>query len=146
MLNSLEIEDQLKTLGFTQRIDNKRINGFVHDDIKYPLYVKTPSGSSRSKPVAKNPLVIHSQYKDQKQSLSEIKGIHPDWKKDDYKNSNMIGFEKSKDGESKSYIGIALNIENEEALKKFVEWLSDRIHLQSLVHLSMKILKMQKMR
>jgi putative restriction endonuclease len=123
MLNSLEIESQLKTLGFTQRIDNKRINGFVHDDIKYPLYVKTPSGNSKSESVVKNPLVIHSQYEGQKQSLSEIKGIYPDWE-NYYRNSNMKSFDKPNNSKSKSYYGIALNIENEKALKNFVTWLS----------------------
>jgi hypothetical protein len=121
MLNSLEIERYLKELGFRQDSDNERINGFFHDGFKNPLYVKTPSKNSKSNFVAKNPLVIHSQYESQKQSLSEIKGIDPDWD-NYYLNSNMKGFDKP--SKSRSYHGIALNIENEGALKNFVSWLS----------------------
>lgn len=124
MLNSLEIEQYLKEFGFRQHIDHERINGFVHDGIKYPLYVKTPKNNAKSNVVEKNPLVIHSEYKTQRGSISELDGIYPNWI-DYYYNSNLKNFDKKINTvQTEIHYGIALNIENEKALKNFVDWLS----------------------
>jgi putative restriction endonuclease len=124
MLNSLEIEQHLKEIGFRQHITHARINGFIRDDIKNPLYVKTPSGNTTSEFVTTNPLVIHSEYKNQKESILKLVGIYPDWS-NYYHNSNLKEFNRRKNkGENRIYYGIAVDVESEKALEGFVGWLS----------------------
>jgi len=125
MLNSLEIESQLIKLGFEQHVTHERINGFTRNDIDSSLYVKTPSGNSTLEYVAKNPLVIHSKYKAHEDSFpNEDVGVYPDWNKY-FHSTGLKGFDKRiHKGKSEIYYGIAIGIENENALEKFVEWLS----------------------
>ena len=88
-----------------------RISKFERKDLPHPLYVKTSRKGSNA--VRKAPLVIHPDYRWKRRILDNIAGIHLLW---DilYHNSNLSGFPK--ETENSSAYGIAIAVENREAL------------------------------
>jgi predicted restriction endonuclease len=121
MLNSKEIALALLSNGFRPFSVKKRILGFQHDGLPYPVYVKTPSGNTTFDYVDKEPLVIHSKYAIHKEAIKRIHGIVPNWDRF-FHNSNMKGFEKRlHKGENTIEFGIALSVQNEPALRDFLD-------------------------
>lgn len=117
----------LVEMGFQQHIARKRINGFNRGNMKHPIYVKTPSGNTKSDSVVLQPLVVHSEYKNRRASLEgSVYGVHPNWD-NFFHNSNLYQFEKRiNKGKSKIPYGVAVDFENRNALFSFIDWLANR--------------------
>ena len=119
MLNSKQIEYELKNSGFEQVVDNARINGFKHYSSNLLVYTKTASLDSVA--VNKEPLIIHPRFQKDRARLDQISGISPNWLKYIH-NSNLKGFDKRiNKGKNEIEYGIAINVDSKESLLELLE-------------------------
>ena len=124
MLNSAEIEQGLTRLGFDVNVDKVRIHSAHRDDMEHTFYIKTPGSKSTSGVVNKAPLVVHSDYLERLRTANgRLHGIDPTTEKF-FHNSNMEDFPtRIQTGETPTHYGLAVNVKDQEALSRFVEWL-----------------------
>lgn len=120
MLDSLEIEKELTSLGFKQNPGpQKRIHEFSRDDTV--IYVKTPGQNQTSERVKKRPLVVPPEYKKPLRQLLPLAGIDPDFK-EFYHNTGMRKFSKGKSprGAKDNHRGLAVGVRDADALEDFL--------------------------
>ncbi|MBA6411767.1 HNH endonuclease [Parahaliea sp. F7430] len=124
MLNSAEITQSLDRLGFYVKAASEKIHSVHRDDIEYLFYIKRPEVNSKSGVVKKAPLVVHPDYLERIHAAKGyLYGIDP-VTEDFFHSSNLKGFPtRIRTGKKPIQYGIAVNIEDEEALSRFVEWL-----------------------
>jgi putative restriction endonuclease len=124
MLNSAEIEQGLARLGFNVKVASKKIQSAHRDDIEHSFYIKRPGRKSTSGVVKKAPLVVHSDYLEQiRAAKGNLYGIDP-ITEDFFHNSNLKDFPtRIHTGKTPTHYGLAINVKDQEALSRFVEWL-----------------------
>jgi hypothetical protein len=103
-LNSVEIADELKHLGFVLIVNNKHANGYEHSDLNGCVFVKM---SKTGAPVYEQPFLIHPDHVTSP-SWDAIKALSPTRPNVRYKNTNVTGFPKVKGSDSK--LAVALDI------------------------------------
>ncbi|WP_334078438.1 HNH endonuclease [Microbulbifer sp. M83] len=125
MLNSLEIEQQLMSLGFAQNpIKKKRIHEFTLGDLV--VYTKTVTNKTAVDYVSKRPLVIQPEMVIRRAQIDRLPGIDPDWATY-YHNSNMTAFSKGRTKNGKNnHRGIAVNVASPKALEQLLATISER--------------------
>jgi len=124
MLNSLEIEQYLISLGFAQNPNKqKRIHEFTLGELV--VYVKTPGKNATSKFVSRRPLVIQPEMVIRRAQIERLSGVDPDWT-GYYHNSNMSAFSKGPSSGGKQYRGIAVNVASRTALEQLLATISER--------------------
>lgn len=118
MLNSAEIERELRLLGLRLSKDNERIHEFCIESLV--VYVKTPGKDSKSGLVEKSPLIIHPQHKSDRALLDTIPGIQIHWS-ERRKNSNMNQFPLVPDAKKRDdFYGHDVDIFDGPALKQLI--------------------------
>lgn len=127
MLDSNQIEHELKLRGYSLEIDNTHARGFVSANKEHLLYVKS-SRKLRTDPltpVSKQPLVLHwsirnsSIYPELGNAVSSINDV--------YKNHNMRGYQGSENDNKPT--GVAVDVETSEMLEKILSLLRKSTYL-----------------
>tara|TARA_R110001592_G_scaffold143304_1_gene365992 strand:- start:26556 stop:27425 length:870 start_codon:yes stop_codon:yes gene_type:complete len=124
MLNSVEIEEGLTRLGFDVNVDKVRIHSAHRNDMEHAFYIKTPNPRSKSGVFETAPLVVHPDYLERLRTASgDLHGIDPITDKFSH-NSNMRDVPtRIHTGKKPTHYGLAINVKDQEALSRFVEWL-----------------------
>ncbi len=127
-MNSLEIEKALISLGCIEESNSIKTKKFTLEGLKFPIYLKNPSGNTKITYVSKEPLVIHSEYRTLIQELSEVySGVKPNLEKF-YHAASLTEFDKrQRNGVSKIYYGIAIDLRDPESVSQLVSCLTARI-------------------
>jgi hypothetical protein len=125
LLDSFELKKYLINLGFEHVKDNKRIDGFSHTNLEFPVYLKT-TDNKRLKPSTESPIVFHIKYEEKiRQFLLKNTRVSPGTGFYAF-NSNMSGFEKKLNtGKKEEAFGIHLNISDKQALEQLFHTLSN---------------------
>ena len=127
MLDSNQIEHELKLRGYSLKIDNTHARGFVSADKEHLLYVKS-SRKRRTDPltrVKKEPLVLHwsirgsAIYPELANVASSINEV--------YKNHNMRGYEGSEIDHKPN--GVAVDVATSEMLEEILSLLGKSAYL-----------------
>lgn len=119
-LNSVEIADELKRLGFVLIVNNKHANGYEHSDLIGRVFVKM---SKTGDPVYEQPFLIHPDHV-ASPSWDAIKALSPTQPNVRYKNTNITGFPKVKGSDSK--LAVALDISTRTDLPQLLALLGHR--------------------
>lgn len=119
-LNSVEIADELKRLGFVLIVNNKHANGYEHSDLRGLVFVKM---SKTGAPVYEQPFLIHPDHVASPR-WDAIKALSPTQPNVRYKNTNVTGFPKVKGSDSK--LAVALDISTRTDLPQLLALLGHR--------------------
>ncbi len=122
MLDSNQIERELKNRGFKLNIDNAHARGFNSQNEEILVFVKTARSLKEDPltPVFAQPLVLHWSIKDTNQypKLIEItRKINAN-----YKNHNMRGFEGPGAGDKPN--GVAVDVDSSQMLDEILSFIS----------------------
>lgn len=120
MLNSLEIAQELSLLGYKLIVSNAHANGYEHPDFSGRVFVKM---SKTGKPVFQKPLLIHPDHQG-RAAWGGILSLSPNQPDLEYRNTNMTGFPKVSDTDSKQ--AIALDISDIPDLHRLLELLGHK--------------------
>jgi hypothetical protein len=133
LLDSFELKKYLINLGFEHVKDNKRIDGFSHTNLEFPVYLKT-TDNKRLKPSTESPIVFHIKYEEKiRQFLHKSTRVSPGIGFYAF-NSNMSGFEKKLNtGKKEEAFGIHLNISDKQALEQLFHTLSNSTNVSSSI-------------
>lgn len=122
MLNSIEIEEELKLRGFWLEYDNTHALGYRSPDSAVLLYIKTSRDKKEDplRPVYKQPLVLHWSVKSHSQ-YTEILDLVGSEINSNYQNHNMTLF----NGPTKAdkHRGVAINIASAKVLNEVINLL-----------------------
>ncbi len=125
MLTSYDLDDMLPKLGWVKtegRGEEKKTREYIKSDIT--IYVKQRVTKER-KSVKLNPLVVHSNNEKYRKQINSIEGVSLGKA---IKNSNLGKFPKSiEDGVEKSEIGIDVAVDNIDALKTLLDFLTGKV-------------------
>jgi hypothetical protein len=119
-LNSVEIADELKRLGFVLVVNNKHANGYEHSDLRGLVFLKM---SKTGAPVYEQPFLIHPDHVASPR-WEAIKALSPTQPNVRYKNTNVTGFPKVKGSDSK--LAVALDISTPADLPQLLALLGHR--------------------
>lgn len=122
MLSSLQIQNQLKNLGFSlippKKIEKYKVLEFRHSNLENSVYVKKAN---------RLPLVIHGKYEKILPSLLQIVGVYSDDPDPTFFNSNMEKFDKKiRNGETPTHYGVDFGFDGTPALEKFLSILGSK--------------------
>ncbi|RBW67181.1 HNH endonuclease [Vibrionales bacterium C3R12] len=123
MLNSIEIEEILLREEFELHSNNERAHGFTHNNLDWVLYVKTPSGNTKSLFVRDNPLVVTPRLIAEIDRYSALCGVTVN-AENFYHNSNLKGYDKRiNKGKKPIEHGIDISFDTDLALLTFLDLL-----------------------
>lgn len=123
MLNSLELDELLPMLGWVKTHEIAHASEYSKNG--NVVYVKQNIKIGERNSVKSAPLVIHPYNIDHINKLLLIEGIPSESQLSYYHNANMRSFPKRINRTDPINYGIALNISDEEALNKLLEFLID---------------------